>query len=176
MIARLADKGSVFSRLAGDSSAQMSNTARSVGLQDGVARFFDHPLRGTGLIDLFFIHNNFVEVAVGIGVFGFVGYLLVLYAFVKPLFGQSEFRRLGYVICGYIGFGATTPGLYDRCVWSVVALGAVAMALPSGAQRADPPDSPIDPPPAPDPARIGVARQRAHRELQHAVLNPKALP
>ncbi len=60
-------------------------------------------------MDLFDIHNNFVEVAVGIGVFGLAGYLLVLYAFAKPLFGHGEYRRLGYVVWGYIGFGATVP-------------------------------------------------------------------
>ena len=173
MIAQMAGEGSVFSRLAGDSSAQMSNMERRVGLEDGIARFFDHPLRGTGLTDLFFIHNNFVEVAVGIGVFGLVGYLLVLYAFVKPLFGKGEYRRLGYVVCGYIGLGATIPGLYDRCVWSVVALGAVAMALPVGAPMGDRADSSIHPPPPGDPVRIEASGRSAVRISHHALPSPK---
>ncbi len=128
-IIELAGDGSVFSRLGGDKSAEYSNSARSLGLDAGIARFFEHPLRGTGLVNLFDIHNNFVEVAVGIGVFGLAGYLLVLYAFARPLVGHGEFRRLSYVAVGYIGFGATVPSLYDRSVWAVMALSAVAMVL-----------------------------------------------
>ena len=123
-------RGSVLARLGGDTSAQYSNSARSLGLEAGIARFFEHPLRGTGLVDLFEIHNNFVEVAVAIGVFGLAGYLLVLYAFARPLLGTGEHRRLELRVWGYIGFGATVPSLYDRSVWAVVALSVVAMAMP----------------------------------------------
>ena len=130
VIAEKAGNDSVFARLGGDKSAEFSNSARTLGLEAGIARFFEHPLRGTGLVDLFDIHNNFVEVAVSIGVFGLTGYLLVLFAFARPLAGRGEFRRLSYVAVGYIGFGATVPSLYDRSVWAVMALSAVAMLPP----------------------------------------------
>ena len=101
--------------------------------------------------------------AVGIGIFGLAGYLLVLYAFAKPLFGHGEYRRLGYVVWGYIGFGATVPSLYDRSVWAVVALSAVAMTMPARGSHEDPEapaDSAIPLPPAADPARLGRRGQR----------------
>ena len=131
-LAGAAGEESVLARLGGDTSAQYSNSARSMGLEAGITRFFEHPLRGTGLVDLFEIHNNFVEVAVAIGIFGLAGYLLVLYAFARPLLGTGEHRRLSYVVWGYIGFGATVPSLYDRSVWAVVALSVVAMAMERG--------------------------------------------
>ena len=166
VLARVSGEGSVLARLGGDTSAENSNTARSLGLETGVQRFLEHPLRGMGVVDLFEIHNNFVEVAVAIGVFGLAGYVLVLVTFAKPLFGSGEFRRLGYAAWAYIGFGATVPSLYDRSVWAVVALSIVAVVR-------SPPDSTPTPPTAADttnssnrllggrhPARLPVSAER----------------
>ena len=161
-IAGLAGGGSVFARLSGDQSAEFSNSARSLGLEAGIARFLEHPLRGTGLVDLFEIHNNFVEVSVGIGVFGLAGYLLVLYSFARPLVSHGEFRRLSYVAVGYIGFGATVPSLYDRSVWAVMALSAVAMMLPArDVAAADGPVTAIPLPHTPDPATLARSETRS---------------
>jgi hypothetical protein len=127
LIADAAGPGSSIARLGGDKTAQYSNTERTLGLDEGIARFFQHPFRGTGIVDLYEIHNNFLEVAVAIGIFGLAGYLIVLFAFARPLFGSGEYRRLAFGVWGYIGFGATVPSLYDRSIWAVVALSVVAM-------------------------------------------------
>jgi O-antigen ligase len=127
IIADLAGKGSAIDRLAGGGGASQSNSARTLGLDEGLDRFFAHPIRGDGLIELFDIHNNFLEVAVATGVFGLAGYVMVLYAFARPILGTGELRRLCYPVLAYIGFGATVPSLYDRSIWAVVALSAVAM-------------------------------------------------
>jgi hypothetical protein len=127
IIAGLAGQGSAIDRLTGGGGSTQSNSARTLGLDEGVDRFFGHPIMGDGLIDLFDIHNNFLEVAVAIGVLGLAGYLLVLYAFARPILGTGELRRLCYPVWGYIGFGATVPSLYDRSIWTVVALSVVAM-------------------------------------------------
>jgi hypothetical protein len=127
VVTGLAGEGSSIARLGGDTSAQFSNSARSLGLEEGIDRFFTHPFRGTGLIELYEIHNNFLEVAVAIGIFGLVGYLMVLYTFARPLFSLGEYRRLSYGVWAYVGFGATVPSLYDRSIWAVVALSVVAM-------------------------------------------------
>ena len=126
------DEDSPISRLLGGSGSSNSDAARSLGLEEGIDRFLVQPLTGSGLIDLFDIHNNFVEVLVAIGVFGFAGYLMVLYVFAKPLFGSHPMRRLCYATWGYIAFGATVPSLYDRSVWLVVALGVLAFTVPLG--------------------------------------------
>lgn len=127
VIAGMAGEGSSISRLGGDTSARFSNSARSLGLEEGIDRFFAHPFRGTGLIELYEIHNNFLEVAVAIGIFGLVGYLMVLYSFARPILSLGEYRRLAYGVWAYVGFGATVPSLYDRSIWAVVALSVVAM-------------------------------------------------
>jgi O-antigen ligase len=128
IVAGFTGPGSSIARLAeGNTSAQFSNTERSLGIGEGVDRFFTHPFTGTGLTELYEIHNNFLEVAVAIGIFGLAGYLIVLYTFARPLFSTGEYRRLAYGVWGYIGFGATVPSLYDRSIWAVVALSVVAM-------------------------------------------------
>ena len=126
LAANLRDVSSI-ERLTGGGGSGYSNSARTLGLDEGFERFFAHPIRGDGLIELYEIHNNFLEVAVAIGVFGLAGYLMVLYAFARPILGTGQMRRLCYPVWGYIGFGATVPSLYDRSIWSVVALSAVAV-------------------------------------------------
>ena len=127
LLVELAAPGSALARLGGDTSTTFANSARDVGREAGLDRFAAHPLTGDGLIDLFDIHNNFIEVAVAVGFFGLVGYLLVMASFAHPLFGHSEYRRLAYTTWGYIGFGATVPSLYDRSIWLAVGLSVVAM-------------------------------------------------
>ena len=127
IIADIAGRGSAIDRLTGGGGASQSDSARTLGLDEGIDRFFAHPIQGDGLVELFDIHNNFLEVAVATGIFGLVGYLLVLYAFARPILGTGHLRRLCYPVLGYIGFGATVPSLYDRSIWTVVALSAVAM-------------------------------------------------
>lgn len=123
----MAGKGSALDRLTGGSGASQSDSARFLGLDEGIKRFLAHPIRGDGLVDLFDIHNNYLEVAVATGVFGLVGYLLVLYTFARPVLGPGRLRRLCYPVFAYIGFGATVPSLYDRSIWTVVSLSVVAM-------------------------------------------------
>jgi hypothetical protein len=165
IIADIAGRGSAIDRLAGGGGSSQSNSARTLGLDEGVDRFFAHPIMGDGLIDLFDIHNNFLEVAVAIGVFGLAGYLLVLYSFARPIFGKGELRRLCYPVWAYIGFGATVPSLYDRSIWAVVSLSVVAMVEferrrtegePSPATEPEPHDATAGP--VPPGTRSGAAR------------------
>ncbi|TNM44118.1 O-antigen ligase family protein [Nocardioides albidus] len=139
----VAGENSSLGRLAGGGGAQYSDQARELGQQEGISRFLDHPLTGSGLIDLFDIHNNYLEVAVGAGVFGLVGYLLVLYTLARPLFGEGPHRRLSYATWGYLGFGATIPSLYDRGIWAPVSLAMLAALWSVNTRRPD--ESPIPP-------------------------------
>jgi hypothetical protein len=127
LIADFAGNESAIGRLLGGGGSSQSNTARTLGLNEGIDRFLGNPFVGDGLVDLFDIHNNFVEVAVAIGVIGTFGYLLVLYAFARPILGRGELRRISYPVWAYIGFGATVPSLYDRSSWTCIGLSVVAM-------------------------------------------------
>ncbi|WP_028654715.1 O-antigen ligase family protein [Nocardioides sp. J54] len=116
---------SAIDRLLGGGSASGSDIARSEGLRDGLSRFWESPFFGDGLIDLFEIHNNVLQVAVGIGIFGLVGFLLVMFSLARPLFEDVPYRRLCYTVWGYLGWGLLIPSLYDRTLWIPMCLAAV---------------------------------------------------
>lgn len=120
-------------RLLGNGSAQGSDQVRSEGLHSGLQMVREKPVFGRGLVsaDLFNIHNNYLEVAVAIGVVGLVGYLLVLFAFARPLFENHVHRRLCYTVWAYIGWGATVPALYDRSIWLPMMLAALCWIRPT---------------------------------------------
>lgn len=125
---------SALGRLAGLGGSSQSDLARTQGLHGGLDDFFKHPFLGNGMTTdiLYNIHNGPLEVAVSIGLFGLVGYLLVLFSFIRLLLTDLPLRRLGYPALAFLGFGATVPGLYDRSVWLVVALGMVAWQYAGG--------------------------------------------
>lgn len=119
---------SAIDRLLGGGTSSGSDTARTAGLETAWDRFWASPWFGDGLIDLFDIHNNMLEVAVGIGIFGLAGFLLVLFALARPLFGGSRHRRLCYTIWAYLGWGLLIPSLYDRTLWVPMCLAAICWA------------------------------------------------
>jgi hypothetical protein len=123
-------------RLTGHGTASGSDEVRTRGLQAGWHRFLDHPLSGSGLVDLFDVHNNYLEVAIGVGIFGFVAVLVVLYTLVRPLvLGTHPLRRLCYPVFAYGVFGATTPSLYDRTFWVGMCLCIVAVVAERQTRR-----------------------------------------
>lgn len=123
-------------RLTGHGTATGSDQERTQGLTAGWHRFLDHPLSGSGLVDLFDVHNNYLEVAIGVGIFGFVAFLVVLYTLVRPLvFSTHPLRRLCYPVFAYGVFGATTPSLYDRTFWVGMCLCIVAVVAEKQSRR-----------------------------------------
>lgn len=131
----LSGQGSL-GRLTGQGSAAGSDQERTQGFVYGWHRFLDHPLTGSGLVDLFNVHNNYLEAAIGIGIFGVLAFLVVLWTLGAPLFGRHEMRRICYTVVGYAVFGATTPALYDRTYWVAMSLSVVVVtAVHQDAQR-----------------------------------------
>lgn len=127
-------------RLTGGGSATGSDTARENGYSGGWHLFEHHPFFGVGLrpisqtgpsgtdpatLTLFNVHDNYLEVAATVGIFGLFAFLIALLALSRGLLGNHPMRRLCYSVLGYIGFGATIPSLYDRSIWVVVALAVV---------------------------------------------------
>lgn len=133
---------SSLGRLVGNTNSKYSDQDRAQGLDAGWDRFWAAPLTGDGLIDLFRIHNMFLEAAVAIGVFGLVGYLLILFVFARALFVESPYRRLAYTTWAFIGWGATVPSLYDRSIWGPVALSVVAVTATATRLARDETDHP----------------------------------
>lgn len=123
----LASGTSLVDRLQGDATTSNSDEVRGSALTVGFAKFLTHPLLGNGFdSNPLAAHNIYLQVAVGVGVFGLVAYLVVLWAAVKTLFGTSELRRLGYVPLAYVAVGLISNSLWDRFVWMAVSLAFLA--------------------------------------------------
>jgi O-antigen ligase len=117
-----APEGSALARLQGEGSATGSDLARKLALEDGLRRFWEAPLRGSGFNDILQIHNVYVEVAVGGGVLALVGFLFVLGSLIKPLFRPGVPNRLSHLAVSYAAFGLIGPTLSDRVLWAALAL------------------------------------------------------
>jgi hypothetical protein len=121
--------GSALTRLAGKGTAVTADQARTSALDEGLRRFWDSPILGSGLVDVELFHDIFLEVAVGIGIFGLVGYLIVLYMLTRPLLSMHVHRRLCYLPLAWIGMGPALPGMWDRTMWVPIGL-AILASLP----------------------------------------------
>lgn len=143
MLVSAASPDSAIGRLAGkDETTSGSNDVREDALSDGWDRLMQHPILGSGYVENLVIHNIFLQVAVAVGVIGFVGWALMLGKLTVPLLGTHPLRRLSYVGLAYLGIGLTEPLLWDRVVWAPLALALVATVIrPSTtAREAAPPD------------------------------------
>lgn len=136
----IAGDSSALARLQGDSTASYSDLAREKAFATGLEEFLDKPLQGNGFdITALDAHNVYLQVAVGIGIFGALAFAMLLWNFIVPLFGVSPLRRLGYVPLSYAAVAVITNSLWDRFVWAGLAL-AILAAVHS---EEEPPDDPV---------------------------------
>jgi hypothetical protein len=118
--------GSALTRLAGGGTAVTADQARTNALDEGLRRFWDAPILGSGLVNVELYHDIFLEVAIGTGIFGLVGYLVVLYVLTRPLLSMHVHRRLCYLPLAWIGMGPALPGMWDRTMWVPIGLAILA--------------------------------------------------
>lgn len=123
-----AGESSAIRRLfVGTTSTTGSDQQRGEALSRGWAEFFSHPLTGGGFDDRTLeTHNAYLQVAQGAGIFGLLGFLLILWAVVRPLLHPGPLAALGYTALGYVLVGLFQPTLWDRLVWVAVGLSCVA--------------------------------------------------
>jgi hypothetical protein len=148
-----APEGSALARLQGGGSATGSDLARTLALKEGLRRFWEDPLRGSGFFDILQIHYVYVEVAVGGGIFALAGFLFILAALISPLFRPGVPNRLSYMGVSYAGFALVGPTLYDRVLWAALALAVAGHDFGADKARAALEDEPADDPPVRRPQR-----------------------
>ncbi|CAM3355147.1 O-antigen ligase family protein [Nocardioides dubius] len=128
-------------RLLGGGSASNSDIEREQALDKGIKAFFEHPLLGNGFEDALHAHNVYLQIAVCIGVFGLVGWVLILLATCLPLVSLPRpLHRIGYPAIGYAMTALLTSLIWDRYIWLVLVLALVVSANPEARSRAAEPD------------------------------------
>ena len=128
------DPTNALGRLLGGGGSANSNVAREDGFKEGLNQFLTHPLLGGGWDGVWGVHNAYLQIAAGIGLFGFFFYLMMLLPVVKPLVSV----RFPYGLLAGPGLAAAMvavvdPGLGSRYIWAIIALamGAERLALGS---------------------------------------------
>lgn len=116
------DSNNALGRLFGGGSANGSDIERRRILDAALAQFKAHPLLGVGFDGGLGSHNIYLQVATAVGVIGLLGYLLVLWTALRPLFWTGINHRLAYPALAYMAIGPLTNTLWDRLIWAVLAL------------------------------------------------------
>jgi hypothetical protein len=119
--------GSALTRLAGKGTAVTADQARTSALDEGLKRLWDSPIFGSGLFNVELYHDIFLEVAIGTGLFGLVGYLMIMFVLSRPLITLHPQRRLSYLPLAWIGMGPALPGIWDRTMWVPIGLSILAV-------------------------------------------------
>lgn len=116
------DGGSALGRLLGGGSATDSDAQREQLLSAALTLIRKHPLLGNGFDGGVGAHNIYVQVAVAAGIFGLIGYLLIMWTGLRTLFWKGPNHRLAYPVLAYAAIGPLTNTLWERLIWAVVAL------------------------------------------------------
>jgi O-antigen ligase/polysaccharide polymerase Wzy-like membrane protein len=115
-----------LARLLGEGSASGSDIQRQNAMDIGLNLFWQRPLIGNGYEDALNAHVIYLQVAACIGIFGVLGFLMILWTAIRPLLTASRpFHRIAYPALAYAMIGMATSLLWDRYTWSVVALSFV---------------------------------------------------
>lgn len=121
---------SVFARLVpGDFGAGLSDQARTMALELYWGRFLARPVTGEGFLgEQYDAHNVYLQVAVAIGIFGLLSFVILGWSLMRPLFEGGPRRGLAYMAVAYATIAPLTPSIWDRNIWAGLGLAILATA------------------------------------------------
>lgn len=122
------------------SGASGSIDQREALLSRGWHDFQQHPILGSGFggTYTFFYHNVCLEFMVAAGLVGLVGWLMVLYTMVRPLFTDHPMHRTAYCAVAFLVTSMFSPTVTEGWIWSVLAFPLLAAATTATHARPDP--------------------------------------
>lgn len=142
VVTQMADRvgnTSALGRLLGRGNATGSNQEREEAARVAIDQFTASPLLGGGFGPVLEAHNIYLQIAAAVGVFGLVGFLIILWALVRPLFIYPEpYGLLAVPAVAYAMAGMIFPLLWDRYIWCVLALALIGPILGAEAKSREP--------------------------------------
>jgi hypothetical protein len=126
--------GNALGRLLGSGSTSLSDLARQQLFEEAVDRFWNSPIIGNGLADIIEAHVIYIQILAGLGVIGLAFYLMVLWSTVQPLTVLTPpYSLLALPALSYVTLGFVTPVMWDRYIWTLLALAILAPRLAQAA-------------------------------------------
>ena len=117
------DPSNALGRLLGAGGTGGSNAARESGFGDGFDQFLNHPLLGDGWGLVWGVHNAYLQIAAGIGVFGLAFYVTMLVPILRPLVTfPPPYGLLAVPALAAVMISVVDPALGSRYIWSVIGL------------------------------------------------------
>lgn len=161
-IAETFGSGSALTRLFhGGLSSQYSDQARSQNFHASWLQYLKHPIWGEGFRKTDYLtHNVLLQIPLALGIPGLIFFLLMLYSLVRILFVGGRLKGLGYAAIAYASMTPTTPAIWDRNIWSALALAVLATGVYT--TRTGKPDPELDSP-TPHTSAHPRARLERHR-------------
>lgn len=126
-----AGASNALSRLIGNNSSAGSDAERKAGQHYGLDWVSHHPFTGGGDWHIIWgVHDTYLQLAAGFGLFGLTAYLILLVTFLRPLFTtRAPYRLLSLPALVVVLTGFVDPALAVQYAWFVVALALSAHRL-----------------------------------------------
>lgn len=123
--------GSALNRLFhGGLSSQYSDEARSQNFDASWAQYLKHPIWGQGFHkNDYLTHDVLLQIPLALGIPGLIFFLLLIWSLVRVLFVGGRLKGLGYAAVAYASMLPTTPAIWDRNIWSALALAVLATGV-----------------------------------------------
>lgn len=141
LVLSLLPPGSALYRLVlGDASSQQSDANRVDVLYTTFNSFLEKPFFGRGFANSLEAHNIYLQVATAAGLFGLLGFALILFTAIRPIFMPQlgSLRWLALPPVAYLVAGLVANTLWDRFVWVLVGLAVLSLPRPGGRPGVDP--------------------------------------
>jgi hypothetical protein len=114
---------SAIARLLGGGSAVASDAAREQLTAHYLAEFLAKPLLGNGFEEAVLGHDVYLQVAYAMGIFGAIGFVLVLVSGALTLITiPRPLHRIAYPVIAYAMLAPLTSVIWDRFIWAALAL------------------------------------------------------
>ena len=120
-------------------SAQLSDDSREVLLQQLLTDLAQHPVVGVGWSRIREAHIHLLQVALGAGVMGLVGYLLVITGFAASAWSLRRCPRAipaAGAPAAFVAMGLGQNILWDRYVWMALGISLAVASITSVGDRA----------------------------------------
>ncbi|HEX7739584.1 MAG TPA: hypothetical protein VF426_08045 [Marmoricola sp.] len=132
-------QGSAITRLAGNNTTAYADERRTGAFIEALHDFAHHPFTGKGWITILDYHNVPLEMLVGGGILGLIGYLFLIYPMIRRTFDIDIEGGLSLIPIAWLITSLTVPRLWDRIIWIGLALalaGLTAHTEPMAEERA----------------------------------------
>lgn len=125
------DSNNVLTRVLGGGTSGDATGQRLVALHQALDQVNAHPFLGNGFGTIRAAQDAYLQVLAALGIFGLIGFVLILLALTLPVLTSSEpLRLLSYTAAAYMLLAPFTDSVSDTLIWAPLSLCILARRVP----------------------------------------------